>query len=182
MSKIYFTSDLHFGHNKPFLYEPRGFSSIEEHDAAVIERWNSVVTQEDEVYILGDLMLNDNANGLECISKLNGIKHYIIGNHDTPAKIELYKSVNIDCLGYASFLKYKKLHFYISHYPTMVGNGKEELCQCTINLYGHTHQQTNFYEEFPFMYHVGLDSHNCYPVLIDDIIADIKKEFYKDKD
>lgn len=35
--KIWFTSDLHFGHNKSFLYEPRGFNSIEEHDATIIK-------------------------------------------------------------------------------------------------------------------------------------------------
>ena len=29
---VYITSDLHFGHNRNFIYESRGFSSIEEHD------------------------------------------------------------------------------------------------------------------------------------------------------
>ena len=27
---IYLTSDWHFCHNQPFLYEPRGFKNIEE--------------------------------------------------------------------------------------------------------------------------------------------------------
>ena len=43
------------------------------------------------------------------------------------------------------------------------------------NLYGHTHQVVNFYEGNPAMYHVGVDSHNCYPVLLDDIITEIEK-------
>ena len=34
---IYFTSDTHFCHDKEFLYKPRGFSSIEEHDKTVVE-------------------------------------------------------------------------------------------------------------------------------------------------
>ena len=37
---VWFTSDLHLGHNKPFLYEPRGFKNIQEHDNAIIENWN----------------------------------------------------------------------------------------------------------------------------------------------
>ena len=45
-----------------------------------------------------------------------------------------------------------------------------------INLYGHTHQQTNFFNDNPFMYHVGVDSHDCYPVSIDEIIYDIKEK------
>lgn len=44
----------------------------------------------------------------------------------------------------------------------------------TLNLYGHTHQTTNFYEDRPYMYHVGVDSHNGYPVLLDDIIEQMK--------
>jgi calcineurin-like phosphoesterase family protein len=65
VSKIFITSDLHFGHDRGFLYEPRGFSNIESHDETVIQNWNSVVEPEDEVYILGDLMLNDNSHGIE---------------------------------------------------------------------------------------------------------------------
>ena len=34
---IYLTSDTHFCHNKDFLYEPRGFQSIEEHDEAIVK-------------------------------------------------------------------------------------------------------------------------------------------------
>lgn len=34
---IYLTSDLHFGHNKEFLYKPRGFNSIEAHDEQIIK-------------------------------------------------------------------------------------------------------------------------------------------------
>ena len=45
-----------------------------------------------------------------------------------------------------------------------------------VNLFGHTHQKTNFYNGIPFMYHVGVDSHLCYPVKIERIIEDIKNE------
>ena len=50
---------------------------------------------------------------------------------------------------------------------------KESLKQMSLNLYGHTHQTTNFYMDMPYMYHVGVDSHNCYPVLIDNIIQEM---------
>ena len=43
-----------------------------------------------------------------------------------------------------------------------------------INLFGHTHQTTNFYNDNPYMYHVGVDSHDCYPVLLEDILESIK--------
>ena len=48
---------------------------------------------------------------------------------------------------------------------------KESLKQMTLNLYGHTHQTSNFYEDRPYCLHVGVDSHNGYPVNLDDIIV-----------
>ena len=42
MSKIFLTSDTHFGHDREFLWGPRGFRSSIEHDEAVIANWNSV--------------------------------------------------------------------------------------------------------------------------------------------
>lgn len=180
---IYFTSDLHFGHNREFVYKPRGFNSIEEHDEALIKNWNEMITDEDEVYILGDLMLGDNAHGIECLNRLAGKKHYIIGNHDTARRIELYAQNGIICDGYASYLKYNGYHLYLSHYPTMTGNlEKESLKQCTCNLFGHTHQKTLFYQDMPFMYNVGVDAHDCHPVLIDAIIADMNCEVRKCKE
>ena len=72
---IYITSDLHLGHNKDFLYTPRGFSSIEEHDKAIVENYNSIVQDDDEVYILGDVMLNDNESTHELVKSLKGKIH-----------------------------------------------------------------------------------------------------------
>ena len=57
MGNIFLTSDLHFGHNKEFIYKVRGFNSIEEMNEAIIERWNSVVNNDDDVYVLGDFIL-----------------------------------------------------------------------------------------------------------------------------
>ena len=85
--KIWFTSDTHFGHKKEFLFGPRGFTSSEEHDAAIIEKWNSMIDPCDEVYHLGDIMLGDNEYGIKCLEQLNGRIHIIIGNHDTDTRI-----------------------------------------------------------------------------------------------
>ena len=47
--KIFLTSDTHFGHDREFLWGPRGFRSSIEHDEAVIANWNSVVGEDDDV-------------------------------------------------------------------------------------------------------------------------------------
>ena len=79
----YFTSDMHIGHDKDFIWQARGFSSIEEHDKEILKRWNSVVSPDDTVYILGDIchhMKIEQADDL--IKKLNGKKNLVTGNHD----------------------------------------------------------------------------------------------------
>lgn len=179
MNRIFFSSDFHFCHDREFIYKPRGFNSIEEMNRAIINNFNEIMDWEDDLFILGDIMLNDNETGLRCLNQVPGRKHIIIGNHDTDTRIDLYKTVpNTYVDGYATMFKYDGFHFYLSHYPAITSNLDENksLKARVINLYGHTHQHVNFYDGRPCNYHVGVDSHNCYPVEITTIIKDIKKE------
>lgn len=179
MSKVWFVSDWHFAHDKTFVYEPRGFKNIYEMNEAIIKNHNSVVDYDDDVYCLGDCMLMDNETGLKCIKSLKGKIHIIRGNHCTDTRVELYKTCYnvIEVIGYATTLKYGGYHFYLSHYPTITSNNDVDkpLKRRVINLCAHTHTQDKFSDmDKGLIYHVELDAHNNYPVLIDDIIEDIK--------
>lgn len=178
---IYLTSDLHFNHDRAFVYQPRGFDNIFDMNKTIISNWNKIITEEDDVYVLGDLCLGGAkslADNKSLIQSLRGNLHIVRGNHDTDARIEMYNTCyNVIEIENAIYLKYRKYHFFMTHFPCMTANlGKESLQQCTINLYGHTHQQTNFYQDIPFMYHVGVDSHNCIPVLLDNAIEEMKEK------
>ena len=190
MSKIFVTSDTHFGHDREFVWGPRGFSSIEEHDAAIIANWNSVVGLDDIVYHLGDVMLKDNEHGMNCLRQLNGTIYIVPGNHDTATRLKLYDTLeNVHVLTSnipglktgAIYLKHNKYNLYLSHHPTMTSNLEKapHLGLHLINLYGHTHQQKPFYSDIPYMFHVGMDSNNCTPVLLDDAIQMMRDEVYK---
>ena len=180
MAKIFVTSDLHFCHDREFIYKPRGFETVDEMNITILQNWNEYVRPKDTVYVLGDLMLGGpkSTEGLDYISQLNGNLHLVLGNHDTDRRKQLYSELkNVISIDYATMLHYKGYHFYMSHYPTLTANlEKESLKQCTINLFGHTHQTTKFFNDMPFMYHVGVDAHNCTPVEIDDIIKDMKEK------
>lgn len=181
MPDIFFTADTHFGHSKSFITEPRGFKTVEEMNEAIIERWNKIVKSDDIVYHLGDIFLNNDKVGIECVKRLNGTIFMIWGNHDTDVKKNLL-SRECHILGgwYSYLIKYGKLSLYLSHYPSITANYDEKhFNQHVINLHGHTHQQKNFlYVDNPFMYHVGVDSHNCAPVHIDEVIGEIKQNWY----
>lgn len=183
MSNIFVCSDLHFNHNKEFLYKPRGFDSVEKMNEAIIERHNALVDNEDDVYICGDLCLGGGGEGAlsaaKClIERLNGKLHIILGNHDTPVRIEMYKTCkNVVDIKYADMIHYKGYHFYLSHFPTITSNFDEDkpLKARIINLCGHKHTIDKFIDfDKGLIYHIEVDSHNCYPKNIDDIIEDIK--------
>lgn len=172
----WFTSDLHIGHDKDFIWGSRGFSSIEEHDKEILKRWNEVVWPEDTVYILGDLCMGGYEKEWNNIYyKLNGHIKFIQGNHDTLNKIEKYiNEYQMENLGLASIYRYsKRKNFYLSHYPTLVCNHEEEkFFWC---LSGHTHSSDPFQNGFGCVYNVALDAHNCTPISIEQIIKDIDK-------
>lgn len=179
--EIFLTSDSHFMHNVGFLYEPRGFTNIEDMNEAIVERWNKVVKPDDIVYHLGDTMLKDTARGCELMKRLNGQIFLIWGNHDSDArKNAIFESCpNVIGGWYAYVIKHKKMNIYLSHYPTITSNYDEKhFSQHVLNLHGHTHQQKNFlYPNNPFCYHVGMDSHNCTPVHIDEVMADVRQRW-----
>lgn len=175
MSNIFVTSDMHFGHDREFIWKARGFASIQEMNEAYVQKWNETVTAEDDVYALGDLMLGDTSN-IEYLKRLNGKIHIVLGNHDTSNREKMYRELPnvVEVAEVGIRLKYKKHHFVLTHYPMMTGNlEKESLKQMSLNLYGHTHQTSNFYNDMPFMYHVGVDSHDGVPVLLDDVIEEM---------
>ena len=180
---IYFTSDWHIGHDKTFLYGKRGFQDIYTHDTMILKNCNAIVKPEDELYILGDLALgNDESEWNRIFYNLNcNHIHFIQGNHDTDTKVDKYTDKYLfEYHGYVDIIKYSKnKRFYLSHFPTVTDNYDNEKRLHIINLYGHTHQMTNFFNHNPYMYHVGVDSHNMTPVSIEQIIKDIKKEVEK---
>lgn len=181
---IWITSDFHFNHSKPFIYEPRGFSSPDEMNKIIIDNFNELVKPEDDVYVLGDLMLGGAENhekGLGLISWLNGKLHIIRGNHDSDKRWEAYQTLNnvVECKT-AMFLKYEKYHFYLSHFPCICSNYDDKgLKHSTINLCGHSHTKDKWQDiDKGIIYHCELDAHDNKPILLDNIIEDLK-EYYK---
>lgn len=178
---IWLTSDLHLFHNQEFIYKPRGFSSVEEMNEVIEQNWNGLVNDDDEVYILGDLMVGgkkvSNNACMEIVKRLKGKKHVIIGNHDTDTRIKLYRQEeSIVDVQYAFMMRYKSRCLYLSHYPTITSDLEyEKPKQWIINFFGHTHSNEKFYKGIPFMYNVALDAHENRPVLLDNALHEIRE-------
>lgn len=76
---IYFIADTHFNDAAIMKYENRPFKNLTEMTNTIIKNWNNIVTNDDIVYILGDL----GCVTKQIIQSLNGKKYLIKGNHDT---------------------------------------------------------------------------------------------------
>jgi calcineurin-like phosphoesterase family protein len=164
---IYFSSDLHFCHDKPFIYESRGFRNIQEHDETLVERFNSVVKPDDTLYLLGDILMGGDVNqAKQYFLRLNGKKIIILGNHDSEKKIAAYEEA-AEKIVYADQIKCGKRYFYLSHYPTLVNN--QDIYPKVVNLCGHTHTRNRWENADMGCYHVEVDAHFCYPVSLDEI-------------
>ena len=185
MGKIYFISDLHLFHDRQFIFKPRGFDSVVDMNNTIAENWGRIITDEDDIYILGDLVLNDTNGGLDILRNLKGKIHIIRGNHDTDNRMQAYRTIpNVVEICDGRFLRYKDYHFFLTHFPCLTGNlEKESLKQMTLNIFGHTHSKDKFYEDRPYMYNVACDAQNCTPICIDDIIEQMiaKVEECKEK-
>jgi len=135
----YFTSDEHIGH-KAMLYFPEGrhkFSTTSEMEEYIIDKWNSVVTIRDEVYVLGDFAYKCSKRYAESIFwQLNGIKYLIPGNHDNKVALKF-----IDCWRSIDLIKRVSItlpngveqYLLLSHRPFLSWESK-----CW-HLHGHTH-------------------------------------------
>ncbi len=177
---IWFSSDLHLNHNKPFVYEPRSFLNVYDMNYTIIKNFNNVVAADDDLYLLGDLFLGELEEGIELFKQLPGKIHLVWGNHCTNNRKEAMSKCHnvVEVIGYATILKYNKWHFYLSHFPTCTTNFddyQKPLNQRTLCLSGHTHSKELF--EPCGSYNVAVDAHNCFPVSIDDIVNDFKVKY-----
>lgn len=185
MSKVFFTGDLHFGHENVLAFDNRPFASVEEMDAELIRRWNNKVGKGDLVYVLGDMIWktrNDDAPSL--IKSLNGQIILIKGNHDrflhnAKAKVALAGLKDYDdiCVTLEDGTQKRVI---LSHFFTPMYNGHRYQA---IHLHAHSHFTDEADYEVDFaaklnaegilneIYNVGCMYWNYEPVTLDEIVA-----------
>ena len=96
--RIFFTSDTHFNHKNIIKYEPvsRPFATVEQMNQEIINRWNSVVSDDDIVIHLGDFFMGTlDAEEMARIMRQLKCKNIILvkGNHDSKRRIQLMSEV-----------------------------------------------------------------------------------------
>lgn len=70
----FYVADTHFGHEAIIGHCSRPFSSVSQMDDAMVDAWNSVVSNQDLVYHLGDFSVPDIFYAADIFDRLNGRK------------------------------------------------------------------------------------------------------------
>lgn len=168
----YYIADLHLGHENIIKLSNRPFKTVEEMDKTLIDNWNSRITDNDDVYILGDFSYKGQDPVLY-LKQLKGRKHLLIGNHDA----KLLK--NPDCRKYFVEIKDRitvndnGIQIVCDHFPMVEWNG---YYRNVLHFYGHIHNnfenETNKYiSGIKNAYNVGVDIIGFMPRTAKEIIG-----------
>ncbi|MCD8018060.1 MAG: metallophosphoesterase [Clostridiales bacterium] len=168
---IYFTSDLHLGHQGIITMQDRPFNDVEEMNRVLIRNYNAFVHKEDTVYILGDMchhLTIEQAN--ELIGKMNGKKILIRGNHDKKYDENLFDEISD-----FKTVSLNGIYFVLMHYPMLSWPKKDS---GSIQLHGHIHADMDYNqknrEEGILRYDVGVDANQYCPVSVQQIVGFFK--------
>lgn len=136
MQNIFLIADLHLGHSNILTRlqdecgkPQRPFASVEEMNETLISNWNAVVTPQDKVYVLGDVVFG--RKNLPMLNRLNGTKSLVRGNHDLYMK------------DYPMY--FKNVHTYVTKAGmilTHIPIHPDCVDRYGVNVHGHLHTRT----------------------------------------
>ena len=79
---IYYIADTHFRDQSIFDKCKRPFKSLLDMEDVIVNNWNKRINEDDIIYVLGDIVRDDDSSAIQIFNKLKGHKHLIVGNHD----------------------------------------------------------------------------------------------------
>ena len=180
---VWFTADLHLGHNNIRHYCKRPFATVDEMDAALIKNWNAVVQPNDTVYVLGDFAYRHTTHSLAWYRwQLNGKIALVVGNHDDLRAIRKASEEVKDgqpprplfdagiIHGYTTFRqqtvvegKRTDVAIVLCHYPMRSWEGSHH---GSWHLFGHVHGHA---QPWGRSLDVGVDSNDYRPISLKEV-------------
>lgn len=166
MAEKWFISDTHFFHENIIQYCARPFKDAQFMNNYMVDEWNKLVHPSDKVYHLGDVACGfggDDKKLGDLLSRLNGKKRLILGNHDNAKSVALGKYFEKIELWYGR----KEWGFTCSHIPLPL----EHLRDGDFCVHGHIH---NGLKDDLHYINVCVEHHLYRPVHIDEIFRQMK--------
>lgn len=170
--KKFITSDHHFSHNNIIKLCNRPFPNSWEMDKFMINEWNSVITNNDEVYYLGDFGYGSPKYLYEkIISQLNGKIFFIKGNHDkTIDKIQRRFNPFEWVKDFYKLKIENKQPISLFHRPI---ENWDNQSYSAIHFHGHSHGKSRITEN---RLDVGVDNIGYKPLQLEELLEIIEKQ------
>lgn len=172
--QTFFTSDTHFDDPYAIPYFHRPFKNLDEMNAAMVEKWNSVVTPGDTVYHLGDFTLEDIHHFTKWVSQLNGNINILPGSHDQPWLNDLVSNENVQVIPPLVSLEFPALSagndpqvLVLCHYSMQVWDRSN---QGSWHLFGHSHGKL---KGIGLSFDVGVDCTEFTPLSLESVASKI---------
>ena len=163
--RLFLISDLHLMHDNIRKYANRPFDNVQIMTETLINNWNNIVNENDQIIFLGDFVVGTD-NPIEkskyLFDCLNGIKYFIIGNHDE-------QKLRTDMPWYRGpiLTTYRGHKLKLQHYPFK----KDELINEYKHFHGHNHSHTLIHEDINII-NVSCEAINYTPILFEDCLRE----------
>ena len=170
MMQTFFTSDTHFDDEFAIEYFKRPFQSVDAMNAAMVERWNNVVADDDVVYHLGDFTTKDLSHFTKWARQLKGQLRLLPGNMDRTWLQDFVSSEKVKVIPPLISVAFGNLEsvgqpqwIVLCHYSLQVW---ERSKHGAWHLFGHTHGQLKGLGK---SFDVGVDCTHFVPLSLERI-------------
>ena len=161
-SREFVIGDLHFYDPNIIQYSPRDFTSVQEMNQFMASQWNSVVNNNDTVFMLGDFFDFDHCDDIqvfEILDQLNGHIILIAGNHDR-GNLDVFRAYGIEVIEYPIV---KDGFWFLSHEPMFVTETAPYA-----NIFAHVHLNPMYKTVSSRSFCASAERHNYVPVLLSE--------------
>jgi calcineurin-like phosphoesterase family protein len=166
---IFFTADLHFGHENIIRHCARPFKNAEEMNRVLVANWNAKVGVRDTVYILGDLFYRFNGYPINILKKLNGKKHLLVGNHDKSWMKQVALDKFFESVSDVLTVEIDGRKCVLCHYPMLDFEG-DYMIHGHIHNSQHRDEHFEIWRSFDMMLNAGVDIHDFAPVSFEELV------------
>ena len=171
----YYVSDLHFGHANVIKFDNRPFETVEEMDRVMIENWNARVSDEDHVYIVGDLIFRSGNAPEWYLKQLKGHKHLVVGNHDhkwLKGMMEEKREKFFDDIQQMMFIMDQGNEIHLCHFPIAEW---AKFHGGAYHIYGHIHNRTDdayqFLKQYDHALNAAVSINHYMPVTFQELVV-----------
>lgn len=190
---IYIVSDTHFFHRNIIEYCDRPYDNIEIMNEDIVNKWNSIVKEDDIVFHLGDVGFGLVEQLQPIVHRLNGHKILLRGNHDMNRgtiswtnigfefvykkgiiSLQDFNELIMEMYGqkFVNFSDWEDNEILFSHSPKQCDDN-------VLNIHGHMHNVPLDPNTYNLMNHIctSIEMIDYKPISLDEVLsrAEMKK-------